>query len=164
MATDEPPATEPEPISSLLGDPGLLPFLPLLYVAWADGSLEPDELRLIGSRVDAAPGLAPAVRAALRRWLDPERPPSATSLQSLLVAIRRAAGSWTASQRLNLTALGAELARSSGHVVSAAEREALRGLEEALGVPGEEAARRVLAWRRPRRPGQSFPPDSIRAR
>lgn len=76
-------------IASLQGEPGLLPFLPLLYVAWADGDLEPDELRLIGSKVDAAEGLTPSVRAALGRWLDPEAPPSAQSIQDLLAAIRR---------------------------------------------------------------------------
>ena len=152
MPTDEPPGAEPEPISSTLDDPALLPFLPLLYVAWADGSLEPDELRLISARISAARELTPAVRAALRRWLDPEMPPSATSLQGLLAAIRGAAASWTASQKLNLTTLGRELARHSGHVVSAAELAALRSLEEALGVPGEEASRRLLAWRRPAPP------------
>ncbi len=148
MPTDE-PGTDPDPISE---DPALLPFLPLLYVAWADGSLEPEELRLIGSRLDAARQLAPAVRATLRRWLDPERPPSATSLQGLLATIRGAAASWPASQRLNLTALGKELARQNGHDVSAATLEALKTIEEALDVPGEEASRRLLSWRRPAPP------------
>jgi len=157
MPTHDPSGADPEPSPSSLEDPGLLPFLPLLYVAWADGSLEPDELRLISARVSAAQGLAPAIRAALQRWLDPDRPPSATSLQGLLAAIRGAAGSWTASQRLNLTALGSELARRSGHVVSAAELEALRAIEEVLGVAGEEASRRLLAWRRPAPPKADLP-------
>jgi len=154
MPTDEPPAAEPERISD---DPALLPFLPLLYVAWADGSLEPEELRLIGSRISAARELAPAVRETLQRWLDPEKPPSPTSLQGLLATIRKATSGWTANQRLNLTALGRELARQSGHVVSAAELAALRMLEEALGVPGEEASRRLLAWRRPAPPETELP-------
>src|SRR4030095_14296640 len=118
MPTDGPPAAEPEQISD---DPALLPFLPLLYVAWADGSLEPEELRLIGDRIGAARELAPAVRAALQRWLRPGRTPSASSLQGWLTAIRKAAASWTASEKLSLTALGKELARQSGHAVSAAE-------------------------------------------
>src|SRR5262245_58259220 len=131
MPPDDPLGTEPASLSSPLEDPALLPFLPLLYVAWADGSLEPEELRLIGDRIGAAPDLAPGVRAALQRWLDPERPPSASSLQGLLAAIRGAAASWTANQKLSLTALGTELARRGGHDVSAAELEALRSLEEA---------------------------------
>jgi acyl-CoA oxidase len=154
MPTDQPPTAEPERISD---DPALLPFLPLLYVAWADGSLEPEELRLIGDRISAARELPPAVRAALQRWLDPERPPSATSLQGLLTAIRGAVASWTASEKLSLTALGEELARQGGHDVSAAEAAALRTLEEALGIPGEEASRRLLSWRRPKPPKAELP-------
>jgi acyl-CoA oxidase len=139
-------------MTGISDDPALLPFLPLLYVAWADGSLEPEELRLIGDRIGAAHELAPGVRTALRRWLDPERPPSASSLQGLLAAIRGAAASLTASHKLSFTALGAEIARRNGHDVSAAEVEALRSLEEALGVPGEEASRRLLARQRPAPP------------
>ena len=139
-------------IGSLLGEPGLLPFLPLLYVAWADGDLEPDELRLIGSKVDAAEGLPPAVRTALGRWLDPEAPPSARSIQDLLGAIRRGAAGLTASQNLNLTDLGMELVRSTGHPVQPVVRDALRALEAALGVAGSEATRRILIGERPAPP------------
>ena len=156
MPSSEPPGAEPEPNSSTV-EPGLLPFLPLLYVAWADGSLEPDELRLISARVSTVQGLAPAVRTALQCWLDPERPPSATGLQRLLAAIRKATEGWTASQRLDLTTLGSELAKRSGHDVSAAEREALRALEEALGVAGEDASRRLLAGQQPEPPRADLP-------
>jgi len=137
---------------SLLGEPGLLPFLPLLYVAWADGDLEPDELRLIRSKVDAAEGLTPAVRAALGRWLDPERPPSARSIQDLLAAIRRGAEDLTASQKLNLTDLGMELVRSTGHSIQPVVRDALRAFEAALGIAGEEVTRRILIGERPAPP------------
>ena len=117
MRTDDTLGARAAEILSLRGEPWLLPFLPLLYVAWADGDLEPDELRLIGSKVDAAEGLTPSVRTALGRWLDPDAPPSARSVQGLLAAIRRGAEGLTASQKLNLTDLGVELARSTGQVV-----------------------------------------------
>ena len=139
---------------SLLGEPGLLPFLPLLYVAWADGDLEPDELRLIRSKVDAAEGLTPAVRAALGSWLDPERPPSARSIQDLLAAIRRGAEGLTASQKPNLTDLGMELVRSTGHSIQPVVRDALRAFEAALGIAGEEVTRRILIGERPATPAR----------
>src|SRR5437867_1337764 len=91
MSTHDTLGVREAEIGSLLGEPGLHPFLPLLYVAWADGDLEPNELRLIRSKVDAAKGLTPSVRAALGRWLDPETPPSAQSIQDLLAVIRRGA-------------------------------------------------------------------------
>jgi hypothetical protein len=47
MASDErPPA--------LFEDPDLLAFLPLLYVAWADGELEPGEIRALHARIEEA--------------------------------------------------------------------------------------------------------------
>lgn len=133
----------------MLGDPGLLPFLPLLYVVWADGELEPDELRLIRSKVDAAEGLTPSVRAALGRWLDAEAPPSAQRIQDLLAAIRRGAEGLTASQNRTLTDLGMELVRSTRHPVQPVVQNALRALEAALGVAGDEATRRILIVERP---------------
>ncbi|MDF2697302.1 MAG: Acyl-coenzyme oxidase 1, peroxisomal, partial [Labilithrix sp.] len=53
------------PRTGLLEDPQLRPFLPLLWVAWSDGDLEPDELRALAERVEAMPWLRPAARAAL---------------------------------------------------------------------------------------------------
>ena len=149
MSTRDTLAARGAEIASLLGDPGLVPFLPLLYVAWADGELEPDELRLIRSKVDAAEGLTPSVRAALGRWLDPEAPPSAQGIQDLLAAIRRGAEGLTASQNRTLTDLGMGLVRTTRQPVQPVVQNALRALEAALGVAGEEATRRILIGERP---------------
>jgi acyl-CoA oxidase len=155
MTTERELETEPPEGAGALDDPGLLSFLPLLYLAWADGSLEPAELRWIDERVAAERGLAPALRSALRRWLDPQRPPAPARLQELLATIRGAAGSLLAAERLDLSTLGVELARRAGHTVSAPELEALQALEAALGVPGEEAARRILD-----QPGAALAPSA----
>ena len=73
MASDELP-------SAVFEDPDLLAFLPLLYVAWADGELEADEIRALHSRIEGATGgLGRSCQDSLGRWLDPGRPPSATS-------------------------------------------------------------------------------------
>ncbi len=133
-------------------DPGLLPFLPLIYVAWADGDLEPEELALIRGRVECAAGLAPEVRSGLARWLDPHAPPSASELQELLATIRGAGEGLTAEERRSLTDLGLELARASGQAVDPGEERALSALEEALGIAGAEASRRLLAEPRPAAP------------
>ncbi len=125
------------------GQPGLLPFLPLLYVAWADGDLAPEELELIRSRV-AAEGLAPAVSTGLARWLDPEDPPSATDLQELLAAIRQGFTGKAVGERRSLAGLGLELARASGQRVDPAEERALAVLEQALGLAGVEVSGPLL--------------------
>ena len=129
-----------EPAVSL-DDPRLLPFLPALYVAWADGDLTEDEMQAV------CKGLDGDCFVLLGRWLDPAKPPSAAELQRMLRTIRRAARNLGSSEKLNLTDLGLRLARSDGGVVEA-ERSALESLEQALGIDGTEAARQLLTTRR----------------
>ncbi len=136
-------------ISALLGEPRLLAFVPLLYVAWADGDLDDEEIRLLRARVAGCEGLEPRLLAALSRWLDPDDPPSAQSLQALLAAARTACQRLTAKQKLNLSDLGLEIARSGGQELEPAECAALRALEDALGVATAEASRRILPVERP---------------
>ncbi|MGB5550296.1 MAG: hypothetical protein WBO74_07355, partial [Thermoanaerobaculia bacterium] len=73
--------------------PELLPYLPMLYVAWADGDLEPVEIRAICTRLGTTEGMDEDCQQFLEGWLDPENPPSATDLTTLLAAIRTAAAS-----------------------------------------------------------------------
>jgi len=136
-------ATDVPDDPSLLDDPRLRPFLPLLYIAWADGDLSPEELRQVNAKLDAGS------RRLLAPWLDPTRPPSPTSLVRMLKLIRDAAPE-SAQHRLDLIDLGLELARADSRVVDV-ERGALERLAEALGLAGSEAARQLLTTRRPAR-------------
>ena len=131
-----------------LDDPALTPFLPLLYVAWADGDLGPDEIRSICRRLEASDGLG-GCRQRLGRWLDPGQPPTAAELQALLATIRRAAPALDPSERRTLTSLGLELARAGGVDVGAPERQALTEIETALGIVGTEATAELLTVGRP---------------
>ncbi|MEM6531339.1 MAG: acyl-CoA dehydrogenase [Myxococcota bacterium] len=111
----------------------LLPVLPLVYVAWADGELTHDEIRAIRS---AAGDAIPA--AALDHWLDPERPPSAAALRSILLRTREAVAR-AESRPADLVDAGLALARSQGAPGdwdSDAGRETLRGMHQAAGVFG----------------------------
>lgn len=124
--------------------PELLPYLPMLYVAWADGDLEPVEIRAICSRLGTAEGMDKKCQQFLEGWLDPGNPPSATDLTTLLAAIRSAAVSMPAGERRSLAELGVELAAAAGHETSAAERQALEAIERSLGLISTEAIRRLL--------------------
>ncbi|MGB5752732.1 MAG: acyl-CoA dehydrogenase [Thermoanaerobaculia bacterium] len=128
--------------------PELLPYLPMLYVAWADGDLEPVEIRAICTRLGTTEGMDEDCQQFLEGWLDPENPPSATDLTTLLAAIRTAAASMQAGERRSLVELGIELAAAAGHQTSAAERQALEAIESSLGLGGSEAVRRLLSPRR----------------
>ncbi len=128
-------------------DPAQLPsrlrtFLPLIYVAWADGDLSDQEIEEICAAI--APHLDSDCQAGLGRWLDPERPPSAVELRAMLTTIERAAAGWGADEKVSLHELGKRLARADGHEPTSAELEALDRLAGALGVVSDEAARRLV--------------------
>ncbi len=126
----------------LAADPAALPFLPLIYVAWADGDLSDVEIAAIRGRVEQTPGLTPNSVARLKAWLDPAQPPRPTELQKLLGDIRRLAANLPGERRLSLVELGRELA---GETASDEMRAALNAVEDALGLAPEEAVRDILA-------------------
>jgi acyl-CoA oxidase len=125
-----------------LDDPRLLPFLPMLYVAWADDDLDASEIAAI------CPTMGAGYRGLLQPWLDATNPPSASELQRMLRQIRVAAKGLDITEKLDLVGLGLKLAQADGTVVEA-ERQALESLAESLGIDGTEAARQLLATRRP---------------
>lgn len=126
-----------------LDDPTALPFLPMLYVAWADGDLNQQEMGEICQRLGGECG------SRLGPWLDAENPPAARDLSQLLARLRKASAPLERQEKLSLTGLGLALARLHGQVVRDAERQALADIEQALGIADSEAARQLLASRRP---------------
>src|SRR5512134_279781 len=95
--------------AALLDDPQLRPFLPLLYVAWADGDLSDDQRREISTHLGHKPWLRPSARAALAEWLDVDRPPSAAELAEVKRALERAVGTLDREARSSLTQLATAL-------------------------------------------------------
>ena len=69
-------------------EPSVLPFLPMIYVAWADSDLTPAEHESIYEKIKYQPWLDATSRQWLDRWLDPKAPPSASQLQTLLTSIQ----------------------------------------------------------------------------
>ena len=82
-----PAAAAPETRRAALGEARLAAYLPMVYVAWADGDLEPDEIAGIRARMAAE--LPASCRDPLGSWLDPAAPPSAGELAALLAGVRR---------------------------------------------------------------------------
>ncbi|MBX3247943.1 MAG: acyl-CoA dehydrogenase family protein [Myxococcales bacterium] len=128
-------------MTEALAHPHVRPFLPLLYVAWADGDLAPDELALLEQKVASLPWLGPDAREALAPWLDASAPPSAEALASLLARVRESAGTLDPHERRSLAALGEAMARrgADDEARDADVRDALESIEEALGLHGPEA-------------------------
>lgn len=122
----------------------LLPFLPLLYVAWSDGSMDLAELRQICTRAIDVWKMSPEERERFGRLLDPDQPPTEGELDEILATVRDSSAGLSAEDRRSLTELGLALARASGGGVSNEERLALEEIERALGGNGSPAARKLL--------------------
>lgn len=132
------------PSDRLLIDPRYLPYLPLIYVAWADGELTPTEV--VGVQRLAAQELAPGIDNApvLASWLDATQPPSATDLLRVLRRVREVAHRVPPSERRGLARLGLALAQAEGVAPDASVARAVAELEVALELAGSDAARSLL--------------------
>lgn len=147
--SDSPCPPVPQELPWPAEDRPLLAFLPMIYVAWADGELGRDEIAAIRERVEEVP-LDERSRRRLAAWLDPDEPPPPRELQAMLRLVRRAGEELEEGDRAGLADLGRRLARSSaeeedgdGELPEEVSR-ALAEVEEALGVVAEETARELL--------------------
>jgi len=130
------------------GDTPLTPFLPMFYVAWADGTLSPAEMDRIREEVGRIGELPPEALRVLESWLQPDAPPSPTALAQLRRRIREIAPTRSSEARRSLAALGAAMARTAEHPdgrwATPEGVRVLEGLEELFGVLGGEAARDLI--------------------
>lgn len=117
----------------------MLPLLPLVYVARANGELTNQELETLRELAREQSWLAKDACKILSTWLDPNDPPTATEIGYLLETIRAASNPLDASKRGDLATLGLEMARfyevrdDESHRSLEQVRGALRELQMALG-------------------------------
>jgi acyl-CoA oxidase len=169
MSIDE--AQDPS-AQELLSLPRLAPLVPMLYVAWTDGELTPQEVHAMGAAARAQPWLDLRSSAVLARWLDPLNPPTPSALAQVREHIRRTTERLSHSGQQSLAELGAQLAEvlSGKDGLPAPMPELTRALapmESALGVSGSEAVRSLLSTPQSRRgePASvsSFNADTLRS-
>lgn len=120
-------------LESLLQEPELRPFLPLLYLAWADGDLDAGERAHIRARIEEQPWLKPRLRLALEKWLDPKRPPDAATLAKLLTAVKDGTRTLSSRGLRSFTSVAESMAE-----LDPATRQAVRTLEAELGLAPTE--------------------------
>jgi acyl-CoA oxidase len=106
--------------AALLDDPQLRPFLPLLYVAWADGDIADGDRDAIASHLAAQPWLRPAARDALSSWLDAAKPPTACELAEVKLALERAVGNLDSEARRSLATIAGALSDDDADTARAA--------------------------------------------
>ena len=146
-------------------DACVLPFLPMLYVAWSDALMTPSELKGIDKILRNSQCLQPAQRKMIKQWLDPQNPPSAAELSSWLSYIRENSAALSADQRYSLAELGCTLAGQGSVQATDATRRALDEIEDVLGVLGDEASAEMLGHRAvaEKRPGKKIEVAALNA-
>ena len=129
--------------------PQVRALLPLLYVAWADGVLTPSEADTLRSRVRSLDWVDEEVRKEVAEHLDPQSPPTATQYFQWIRALRAAAKDAPVTARSSLAELGASMATVGGDGAALPDesRRALKDIENALGVDGEELLGDLLGER-----------------
>ncbi len=124
--------------------PGVLSFLPILYVAWADAVLTPTEIKKIEKKINGEKWLSNEEKEILSGWLDPKNPPSPETLKGWLEIVQNKSGTISEGKRKSLADAGVEIASigaddDSTRCTTPEACKALYEIEEALGVIGDES-------------------------
>ena len=131
-------------VSGINIDSCVLPFLPMLYVAWSDEVISPAQIRGIEKVLRSSKCLQPDQRKLIKQWLDPANPPSASELQGWLSYIRENSNDLPMNERCSLAELGASLVEGDALPKNCPTRNALIEIETELGILGEEATAEML--------------------
>ncbi len=130
-------------IHTIEQSPGLLIFLPMLYVAWSDSVLTKEEVASIEQKILKQDWLTEDEKSFVSKCLQPEKPPSPKQLKEWLSVIKRAAPFIPNNSRKSLASLGLEITRISDQAreqwQSETAQQALSQIEDALGVITTEA-------------------------
>ncbi len=128
--------------------PGTLSLLPLLYVAWADRSLNTAEVRLLKKKAASLPFLTADDRRLLGGWSNPYEAPSRELMQQWGIVLHDAAATLDREGRESLAELGVSMARAAlahrAQPVLAEAGTVVAGDYDALESDGALAAIREL--------------------
>ncbi len=125
----------------LKANPNLYVFLPLFYIVWEDAVLTPSEVKKIREVIDLQDWLTNEERNFLLEQIDPAAPPTSDELKTWLTEIQQVRNQLSADTKDSLVDIGIKLAslHSASANVSAATRQSLKGIEDALGIISHEA-------------------------
>ena len=130
-------------IQTIEQSPGLLIFLPMLYVAWSDSVLTEEEIISINQKILKQDWLTDSEKSFISERLQPNHPPTPKQLKEWLSVIKQAAPYIPEQSRKSLATLGMEITRISEQAHERWQNEpaqtALNQIEEALGVITTEA-------------------------
>lgn len=113
----------------------VLSFIPLLYVAWADGLLSPSEVQIIQRRINEVSLLNDADRTLLTNWSNPRKWPPERTFRQWMGLMKEAGEDLDLSATTAIVDLGLAMARRAKVDNQAVD---LAGLEDVLTQLQEE--------------------------
>ena len=128
-------------IQGLKVDSCVLPFLPMLYTAWSNEVVSPEQIRRIEKILRTSECMSPDQRKHVKQWLDPANPPSPSVVQGWRSYIREHTD---IDKRCSIADLGSSLADGDPLPKNCPTRKALDDIETDLCILGEEATAEIL--------------------
>ena len=129
--------------NDIIYTPGVISFIPLLYVAWADGLLSPSEVDLIHAEVKALKTLSSKEKEIISNWADPSSWPDSKTFREWKRLIKEAIPEGLDMDSFQTIAdLGIRMAVRADKIGKEEEwmvsetRKALLFLAGEIGVPG----------------------------
>ncbi len=93
--------------------PAVVSFIPLLYVAWADGLLSPSEVKIIKRKIRSLPHLTDEERETLLTWSDPGEWPDDMTFKQWMALMKDAGGQLPDHELDSVVALGRKMAEQA---------------------------------------------------
>ncbi|MDG2450669.1 MAG: acyl-CoA dehydrogenase [Saprospiraceae bacterium] len=128
--------------------PGVLSLLPLFYVGWSDSVLSPTEMSLIHEAINNLKVLTKEDKKYLVKWSNPKTPPSPEVFDLWYRSIKNLSKDLPLAKKDELVKLGISIAQKKSldnHIWKEKETvEALRNIEDALGIKSASSASILL--------------------
>ncbi len=119
--------------------PELSSILPLFYIAWSDALLGPSEIALIEAKLLDIAWLSDEDKELVSAWSNPQNPPNDELMTIWSTAIRTVAAQFSEQEKLSLSRLGIEMAKSQAgednlYWLNENVLTALQELEKAINI------------------------------
>ncbi len=128
--------------------PGVLSLLPLFYVGWSDSVLSTTEMSLIHEAINNLKVLTKEDKKYLVKWSNPKTPPSPEVFDLWYRSIKNLSKDLPLAKKDELVKLGISIAQKKSldnHIWKEKETvEALRNIEDALGIKSASSASILL--------------------
>lgn len=93
--------------------PVIRAFIPLIYVAWADGLLSPSEVRIIRQRIAAMPELTVHEKEILFNWIEPSHWPDEATFKTWMQLMKETGAEINLDDTRSIVDLGLAMAKRS---------------------------------------------------